>query len=131
MIQNPSGVRGGPLILLRLEGGALLGVACIAYATLGWSWWLFAALFLAPDISMLAYLVGPRIGAICYNAAHTSILPIWLGAAGFELHRSLPQVLAVIWLAHIGFDRLMGYGLKYDTAFGHTHLGMLGTQSQP
>ncbi len=118
-------VRSGPLVLLRLEGAAMLGVLLAAYASSGHSWWLFAALFLVPDLSMLAYLADARTGAAAYNAVHSTIGPVLLGAAGLLLGASLLPWLAAIWAAHIGFDRMLGYGLKYASGFKDTHLGSI------
>ncbi len=111
-----------PAALLRLEGLATLAAAVALYAGRGHSWWLFAAVLLAPDLAMLAYLAGPRWGSVGYNLAHTLIFPLVLLGAGVVLHRPLIEALALIWLAHIGMDRTVGYGLKYSTAFKHTHL---------
>lgn len=122
-------VRGWPLLLVRMEGAAIAATAVVAYAHTGGSWWMFAALFLAPDASMLGYLANPRTGAAIYNAAHTLIAPALLAVMGFLLGNSLVLALAVIWLGHIGFDRMLGYGLKYATGFADTHLGRLGGQS--
>jgi hypothetical protein len=111
--------------LLRLEGVALLLVAITVYARSGSSWALFAALFLAPDLSLLFYVFGARAGAVAYNAAHSTLAPLALAFAGIAL--ALPTLpVAAIWLAHIGFDRALGYGLKYADAFSHTHLGTIG-----
>jgi hypothetical protein len=119
-------VRGVPLMLLRVEG-VMVFCACLwAYRWLGDSWWLFAALFLVPDVSMLGYLANPRIGAVCYNAVHTGAGPALLALAGVLTGGSVLFSLAVIWLAHLGFDRMLGYGLKYATGFGDTHLGRIG-----
>jgi Domain of unknown function (DUF4260) len=74
-------VSGTPLVLLRLEGAAVLVAATFAYATLGGRWALFAALFLVPDLSMLGYLGGRRLGAACYNAAHSYLGPAALAAS--------------------------------------------------
>ena len=119
-------VAGGVRHVLQLEGLAVLTTAIAFYANAGFSWWLFALLFLAPDLSMLAYLLGPRPGAIVYNLAHTYALALALAAIGF--FAALPVALAggMIWMAHIGIDRTLGYGLKYQTAFGDTHLGRIG-----
>jgi Domain of unknown function (DUF4260) len=116
-------VSGTPLVLLRLEGAAVLVAATFGYATLGGRWALFAALFLVPDLSMLGYLGGRRLGAACYNAAHSYLGPAALAAV--SVAASIPMLLGIacIWTAHIGFDRLLGYGLKYATSFGDTHLG--------
>jgi hypothetical protein len=96
------------------------------YAVWGGSWWLYAILFLAPDLSFAGYLAGPRIGAIVYNAAHSYLTPIALMTTGSTLGSPLVLFIAMIWLAHIGFDRALGYGLKYATGFGFTHLGRIG-----
>jgi hypothetical protein len=83
-------------------------------------------LFLAPDLSFLGYLAGPKAGAIAYNAAHSYIVPMALMTAGFGFAPPLVLAIAMIWLAHIGFDRALGYGLKYSAGFGFTHLGRIG-----
>jgi Domain of unknown function (DUF4260) len=119
-------VSGTPLILLRLEGAALLVAAIFAYATRGSSWAMFAGLFLVPDLSMLGYLGGPRLGAACYNAGHSYFGPAVLAVLGVAASTPMLLSIACIWLAHIGFDRLLGYGLKYATSFGETHLGRRG-----
>ncbi|MBO9643003.1 MAG: DUF4260 domain-containing protein [Pseudacidovorax sp.] len=122
-------VHGGVRLLLRAEGAALLVFAVLAYAQLApGQWGRFAALLLLPDLAMLGYLAGPAIGARAYNAAHSVVGPVLLAAAGFFLpaQAALLWPLSAIWLAHIGLDRLLGYGLKYGRAFGHTHLGRLG-----
>ena len=119
-------VTGTPRLLLRLEGAALLVIAVVLYARTGTSWWLFAALVLAPDLSFVGYLAGPRVGAAAYNAAHTTVGPIALALVGVLAPSPLAVAIALIWLAHVGADRLLGYGLKYDAGFGFTHLGWIG-----
>lgn len=120
------GVTGGLRILLRLEGLALLAAMAAVYAWQGTSWWLFAALFFTPDLSFAGYLLGSRPGAIIYNAVHTTVVPGVLLGIGLVLGQPLAVALAVIWLAHIGFDRALGYGLKQPDGFGFTHLGRIG-----
>jgi hypothetical protein len=116
------GVTGGVKRMLQLEGVALLALAAGLYAHLIGDWRMFAILFLAPDVAFAAYLFGPRIGALGYNAVHSTIGPAALAAAAVMLNVHLALAVALIWLAHIGFDRALGYGLKYATAFGDTHL---------
>ena len=124
---TPQGaVQGGVKAILRLEGLAIFAAALTAYVHLGAPWPLLVVLFLAPDLAMAIYLAGPRLGAAAYNLAHTTVAPLALGAAGLALGAPLAQDLALIWLAHIGFDRALGYGLKYSTGFGDSHLGRLG-----
>jgi hypothetical protein len=114
------------LFLLRLEGLAVAAATVTLYARTGASWWLFAALWLVPDLSMLGYLAGACRGARVYNTFHTYVLPAALAFAALLLrsHGLMPIVL--IWANHIGVDRLLGYGLKYADGFGWTHLGRVG-----
>jgi hypothetical protein len=114
------------LFLLRLEGLAAAALSAAFYARTGASWWLFAALWIAPDLSMLGYLAGSCRGARVYNAVHTYVLPAVLGLSALLLHAHALLPVALIWINHIGVDRLMGYGLKYSNGFGWTHLGTLG-----
>jgi len=119
-------VTGEMRTLLRIEGLMLFGTATLLYWISGASWWLFGGLLLAPDLSFLAYLAGPRLGAIGYNALHTTTGPLLLALTGVVMHWPLAASIALIWLAHIGIDRALGYGLKYATGFGFTHLGRVG-----
>jgi hypothetical protein len=119
-------VTGGVRIMLRLEGFALFVGMMLLYPQLGDSWWIFALLFLAPDLSFIAYLAGPRIGALVYNAAHSTVAPLALMALGIAFFAPMVLSIATIWLAHIGIDRSLGYGLKYSAGFAFTHLGRIG-----
>jgi hypothetical protein len=111
-----------PGLLLRLEGAALLAVAVGFYVQQGGHWLMLLALLLAPDLAALGYLAGPRLGSALYNLAHTTVLPLALLAGSFLSGWAVGLLLAAIWLAHIGMDRLLGYGLKYATGFKDTHL---------
>jgi hypothetical protein len=124
--ETSGSVLGWPKALLRLEGAALMAAALFAYFGLGADWKLLALLFLAPDLSMLFYLAGPRAGAIAYNSAHTTIIPFAVLGAGVYMTQGMMISVALIHLSHIGFDRMLGFGLKYGTAFGDTHLGRAG-----
>jgi Domain of unknown function (DUF4260) len=119
-------VTGGVRILLRLEGLTLFAGMLLLYWIWGGSWWVFVIMFLAPDLSFIAYLADPKTGAIVYNAAHSYMAPVSLLTAGFAAGEPLVLSIAMIWLAHIGIDRALGYGLKYQTGFGFTHLGRIG-----
>jgi Domain of unknown function (DUF4260) len=111
-----------PRTLLRLEGLAVGAGALALYVHGDFGWILFAALALAPDISFLGYAAGPRVGTACYDALHTTVLPIALGAVGVLTGADPAVQVALIWLLHIGVDRALGYGLKYPTRFEDTHL---------
>jgi hypothetical protein len=119
-------VTGGLRTMLRLEGLTLFAGMTLLYWVWDGSWWVYAILFLAPDLSFAAYLAGPRIGAIVYNAAHSYMAPVSLMTTGFALASPLVLSIAMIWMAHIGIDRAFGYGLKYSIGFGFTHLGRIG-----
>ena len=112
--------------ILRLESAAALVAAAVFYQLSGYSWLLFAACFLLPDLSMLGYLAGPARGAVAYNALHNYGGPLIFGAACALFGNQIGIALATIWFAHIAFDRLLGYGLKLDTGFHDTHLGRIG-----
>ena len=122
----PGLASGGVRAVLRLEGAAAFAAAVALYGYAGFSWPLFALLFLAPDLAMLAYLIGARAGALVYNLAHTYALALPLALAGFYLGAAVAGALGLIWIAHIGLDRMLGYGLKYESGFGDTHLGRIG-----
>ena len=111
-----------PRSLLHLEGLAVLGGSLALYFGAGYGWLALAVLFLAPDLSMLGYVGGPRIGALAYDLVHTYVPPVALGVYGVLGDSDTATQLSLIWLAHIGLDRLLGYGLKYPTGFKDTHL---------
>jgi hypothetical protein len=125
-IATAGAVTGGVRLMLRLEGLALFAGMTLLYAVWGGSWWLYVILFLVPDISFAAYLSGPRFGAMIYNTMHTYLIPVPLMVMGLGLEAPLLLSIAIIWLAHIGIDRALGYGLKYGAGFGFTHLGRIG-----
>ena len=111
-----------PIQVLRIEGSLVLIAAVWGYVLLGASWGLFAILFLVPDLFMAGYLVGARVGAAVYNVGHTYAGPFLFGAAALGSGDGLFGALALIWAAHIGIDRALGYGLKQTSGFRDTHL---------
>lgn len=113
-------------LALRLEGLCVLIAASLSYAKLGADWGTFALLFLLPDLSMLGYLVDPKVGAVSYNLAHSYIGAVTCLVMGFVFSAPMIICVGIIWCAHIGFDRALGYGLKYSKGFGFTHLGRIG-----
>ncbi|GAA0715788.1 DUF4260 domain-containing protein [Dokdonella soli] len=119
---------GGVRLLLRAEALCVLVAAVLMYARSGFGWGTFALFFLAPDLSFFGYLAGAHVGAACYNAAHSYIGVVVCGIAGVTFASPVLMATALIWAAHIGFDRTLGYGLKYSAGFGYTHLGRIGRQ---
>jgi hypothetical protein len=116
---------GGVLTLVRVENAALAAAAVFAFHAVGGVWWLFAALFLLPDLSMAGYLAGPSMGARFYNSVHTYIMPVSITAIGWITGHDLWLEIALVWCAHIGVDRALGFGLKYREGFADTHLGLV------
>ncbi|HEY3365736.1 MAG TPA: DUF4260 domain-containing protein [Symbiobacteriaceae bacterium] len=114
--------KGMPFYLLRGEGLAAFILAAVLYRTVGGPWLLFILLLLVPDLSALGYLAGNRVGAVTYNVIHTYVTPLVLAATGFLCRQPVLTQGALIWVAHIGMDRMLGYGLKYETGFKDTHL---------
>ena len=119
------GVLLAPSVLIRGEGAAGLALTLLLYGRSGGSWFLFVVLLLAPDLSMLGYLAGPRAGAAVYNAIHTYTLPALLAGLGMLGANSVVIGVSLILFAHISMDRLLGYGLKYPSGFKDTHLQRL------
>ena len=111
-----------PRRLLRLEGLATAGGALALYLHFGYGWVLLVVLLLAPDLSLIGYTRGARVGALAYDLAHTDVWAVGLAVAGAIGGEPRLTQVGLIWLVHIGGDRLLGYGLKYPTVFKDTHL---------
>lgn len=114
------------IIFQRLESAAFLIALIIQYIYIDGGWWTFALLLFAPDISMLGYIAGNKVGAFIYNLGHSFTLPILCSTIGYVTDHRWLHILGIIWLAHISLDRAAGYGLKDFDGFGHTHLGKIG-----
>jgi hypothetical protein len=115
-----------PITLQRLEGGVWLVLSLLIYWKLAGPWLWYILLILAPDLFMLGYVGGPRLGAAVYNLGHTWLLPGILAAVGIIGGTSFAVDVALIWFGHIGVDRMLGYGLKLPTSFQDAHLGRIG-----
>ena len=126
--QASVGARGSVLLYLRMEGLGVAAATLALYAHTGASWWWFA-LWLAPDLSMLGYLSKPCRGARIYNAFHSYIVPMVLAISSLVFHAPALIPFALIWINHIGVDRMFGYGLKYSDGFSFTHLGRVGRRA--
>jgi hypothetical protein len=122
-------VTGAVRLVLRLEGLVLFAGSIGAYVALDGRWWLLLLLILAPDLAFLGYLAGSRVGAALYNAAHATIGPLALGSIALIAHWPTVLSIALVWAAHVGMDRALGYGLKYAAGFSYTHLGRIGRQT--
>ena len=116
--------------LIGLEELFLALLSIFLFRSLGYAWWWFPLLLLAPDIGMVGYLAGPRVGAVTYNLVHHKAVAIAAYVVGALMGSPLLQLAGVIILAHSSLDRVLGYGLKYPDSFKHTHLGMMGGASE-
>ena len=114
--------------IIQLEEVALTAISIffLSKYNLGLPIWVWILLFFSPDISMLGYLINTRIGAFIYNLIHHRGLAIIIAATGYYLHNDIITAAGILLLAHSSFDRMMGYGLKYDDDFKHTSLGWIG-----
>lgn len=111
-----------PRLLLHLEGITLAVAALAVYVHLDYGVIALIALLVAVDLSLLGFLARPRVGTLAYNLAHTTAIPLVLGAIGVLADGSVAVQIALAWLAHIGIDRALGFGLKYPSSFKDTHL---------
>lgn len=111
--------------LIRLEGLVVLSLGTYLYFASGFGWVAFFLLLLLPDVFMIGYAVNARIGAYLYNFAHTLTVPLLVLLAGFIFSADFLMMIGFIWTAHIGMDRMMGYGLKYASEFKDTHIQRL------
>jgi Domain of unknown function (DUF4260) len=119
-----------PGVLLRMEGVAMFAAALFLYHRAGVSWILFLVLFLWPDLGMLGYLADVKVGSRLYNLVHIEVMPLMLAGAALGMERPGMLAFALIWLAHIGMDRALGFGLKYPTFFKDTHLQRVASDRQ-
>ena len=120
---RPGVVYGRPLVWLQIEALATAVAAVVVFGYTHQPWWLVPLLLLVPDLFALGYLAGPKVGAWLYNLAHSAPLPLALLGGGVWRHNPALSVGAAIGLLHIGLDRAMKFGLKYDHGFGVTHMG--------
>jgi Domain of unknown function (DUF4260) len=83
-------------------------------------------LLFLPDLFMIGNMRSSPVGALLYNFAHSYQAPALLGAVAVATDQPLLQGVVLIWFAHIGMDRALGYRLKYEIDFKDTHLGRVG-----
>ncbi|MEW9675169.1 DUF4260 domain-containing protein [Lentibacillus sp. L22] len=112
-------------MVLRIEGLLVLALSIYVYFYLQFSWIMFVILLLSPDLSALGYLKNNKIGSIFYNLFHTYSIPMTIIIYSLLTHSQTLLMISLIWVAHIGMDRMLGYGLKYPTKFQDTHLNRI------
>ncbi|HTR29634.1 MAG TPA: DUF4260 domain-containing protein [Puia sp.] len=116
--------------VIKWEEAAMFALSIMLIAPLPYAWYWWLVWILAPDLSMIAYLGGNKVGAVGYNIAHHKGIAIALYAAGLYTGHPAPEYAGMILFGHSSMDRAMGYGLKRFTGFQDTHLGKIGKQRQ-
>ncbi len=116
-------------VLIRLEESALFLLSSYLFSITGFDWWWFPVLLFLPDVSMVGYLLNPKVGAYLYNTIHHRAVALLIYGFGLFWDHSLAILAGIILFAHSTLDRALGYGLKYSTSFFHTHLGKIGNDS--
>jgi len=116
-------------VLLKFEELMMFVLGIFMFGLLGYQWWWFLALIIAPDIGMLGYVFSNKIGAIAYNIFHHKGLAILLYFVGLYISSPIIQLVGIIMFSHASLDRVFGYGLKYDKGFKYTHLGEIGKKN--
>lgn len=112
--------------VLKLEEAALFILGIFLFNRLSYEWWWFLVLILAPDLSMIGYVFGNKIGGLLYNIFHHKGIALLIYAVGLYLSIEVVQLAGIILFSHSAMDRIFGYGLKYEKGFKHTHLGEIG-----
>ena len=114
--------------LLKLEEFGLFVLSIVLFSQLPFAWWIYLLLLLAPDLGMIGYALGPRVGAVTYNTTHHKGLAAVLDAIGILSSIPVLALIGVIVLGHSSIDHVLGFGLKYGDSFQHTHLGWIGSR---
>lgn len=114
--------------LIKIEELSMFLLSIFLFSNLVFEWWWYLVLFFLPDISMLAYLINSKIGAVVYNVFHLKIIAILIFLIGIYLQNEVIKLVGIILFGHTSFDRIFGYGLKYFDEFKHTHLGYIGKE---
>lgn len=115
--------------LIKIEEAAMFGFSIFLFAQTDFAWWWYIVLILTPDIGMLGYVAGNKIGAFTYNLFHHKAVAIIILCFGWYLSNEWMELAGIILFGHASLDRIFGYGLKYNDSFQHTHLGWLHSDS--
>lgn len=116
--------------LLKLEEAAVFLFCIFLFSQLSFAWWWFPALLLLPDIGMIGYILNPKAGSFTYNLTHHRLVATLVALYAMTCGDDHWKLIAIILFAHISFDRMLGYGLKYNGNFQNTHLGMIGKKEK-
>ena len=111
--------------IIKLEEAFMFLLSIILFNQTDYPWWIFLVLILIPDVGMLGYIVNTKIGAYMYNVFHHKGIAIGILCLGWYLKSPLLELSGIILFGHSSMDRMLGYGLKFEDSFKHTHLGNL------
>jgi Domain of unknown function (DUF4260) len=114
--------------IIKLEEMAMFGLSVYALSLFHVDWWWYLIILFGPDISMLGYLSGNKIGATCYNLVHHKGIAASIFLIGLLMNDQWVQVIGIVLFGHSSMDRMFGYGLKTEAGFKYTHLGMIGNK---
>jgi len=112
--------------VLKLEEIAMFALSIYLYSLLDFDWWWYLVLFFLPDVSFVAYAVSTKIGAYAYNILHHKGIMLIIFFLGIYLQNEILQMVGIVFFGHSSFDRVFGYGLKFEDSFNNTHLGKIG-----
>lgn len=116
--------------LIKLEEIGQFLLSVILFSQLNYTWWIFPACLLLPDVSMIGYVFGSKTGAAIYNIFHHKLIAVLVFVVGFWLNNSIIMLAGTILFGHSAMDRIFGYGLKFNDDFKHTHLGWIGNKNK-
>ena len=128
--KNGDGKKNAMTQLIRLEELLMFALGIVLFSLLDYAWWVFPALILVPDISMLGYVINKKAGAYIYNAFHHKGAALALYFLGLFTGSSIITLIGVMLFSHASLDRIFGYGLKFADSFQHTHLGWIGNKKE-
>lgn len=118
-------------ILLKLEEAAIFGLCIFILISLEAPWWVYLLIAVGPDIAMVGYFFGNRVGADSYNFFHHKGVAIVVFGIGLLLNNPASDIVStagIILFGHSSMDRMIGYGLKLNKGFKYTHLGIIGKE---
>jgi hypothetical protein len=88
----------------------------------------YILIFFLPDVFAVGYFIGPKTGSFFYNLSHHKGISLMLIAAGIIVNAKPCLLYGLLFYSHSSFDRMLGYGLKFEDSPNHTHLGYIGKE---
>ena len=114
--------------LIKIEEAAMFGLSIFLFNLTDFAWWWYPLLILTPDIGMIGYLAGSKVGALTYNLFHHKAVALLVLCIGWYVGNAWVELAGIILFGHSSMDRILDYGLKHEDDFKHTHLGWIGME---